>query len=98
MNQTVVVEIYRKFRQLVTGREPAVNQQVGGLFESGFLRQLLDRNPPISKDTPLSIHECDSASTAPGIGVTGIKGDETGLSSQSGNIDSLLTLTTGDNR
>ena len=45
-----------KLPQLRVLRQRAVNEQVGRLDETGFLRQFLDRDPAITQNTLVAVN------------------------------------------
>ena len=48
VNQRMVVEHNGKIAQFIRRRQPAVDQQVGGLLERRFFGQLLHRNATVA--------------------------------------------------
>jgi hypothetical protein len=65
--------------ELRLGGQLAVEQQPGDLEERRLRRQLLDRIPPIAKDSLLTVDEGDRGGALRGIAEPSVEGDETEL-------------------
>ena len=61
------------------GGQVAVHQEVGGLQKIRLFGQLLNGNPPVSKNPPVSVDKRHAAGTGGGIHVPRVKGGETRL-------------------
>ena len=61
VDHRVVLDRVHELRQLVAGRQLAVDQQVGDLQEVALLGQLLDRDPTMQQHALVAVDERDAA-------------------------------------
>jgi hypothetical protein len=96
VHEGVVVQQDRKPGELLLGRQFAIDEQVGGLLESGPLGQLLHGDTPVAQDAFLPVHEGDGALATAGVGIARVEGDQTGVPAQQGDVDRLLPCRSRD--
>ena len=72
----------REARQLVRGRQLAVDQQVAGLQERRVLRELLDRVAAVAQDADVAVDVGDRRGGGAGVGEPRVQGDDAGLGQQ----------------
>ena len=73
-------------------------QQICGFLEGCMLSQLLYRDTPVPEDTLFTIHEGNGTGAASRVAISDIKGYETGVQTQSGDVEGFLPLGSGNDR
>ena len=80
-------------------RKTAVDEEIGYIEEGGMLGQILDRIPPVAKDSLFAIDEGNLAVTRSRVGKSGIHGDGARLTSQFPDVETdFLFGTDGDGK
>src|SRR5205814_10149937 len=82
VQQSVRLDLRLEVRQLCSGRQLAVDEQVRRLEEAGLLRELFDRVAPVAQDACGSVDETDRRDRRGGVAVAGVEGDFPGARQQ----------------
>jgi len=73
-------------------------QQVCGFLECGMLSKLLYWNSPISQNTIFTIHVGNGTVATSRVTVPDVKGYQTGILAQSGDVDGFFSFRTRNDR
>ena len=96
MNQRMARQRLAKRRKLGLVGQLAVDQQVRGLDERGFFRQLFDGITTVAQNTALTVDKSDGALARARVAITRIECDVSGFLAKFRNVDSLLAFAAHD--
>lgn len=90
VQQGVLRDVVLERRELVDGRQLAVDQQVGDLQEGGALGQLLDRVAAVPQDARFAVQVGNGGFVRGGVAVTAVQCHQTGLGTELPDVEALV--------
>ena len=92
VQQRVMRQLVLEVSEFRRAGQLAVDSQVSDFEKTGFLGKLFNRVTPVAQDSRLTVDKGDLTQAGPGVSVTWIKADGSGLGAQFGEVNADLPL------